>query len=255
MLFGKKKLESAQGETIPAHIAIIMDGNGRWAQARGLPRAAGHSAGSENFRRIATCLNNLGCQYLTVYAFSTENWKRSKTEIDAIMVLLERYLREAIRDMEQDSIRLRFWGDILALSKPLQRLIAETTVISDRLEAAETPGLQVNVCLNYGGRAEVTRAVRLLAEQCKRGTLNPADITESMISAHLYSAELPDPDLIIRPGREKRGSNFLIWQGSYSEFYYTDTLWPDFDEAALMAAIADYSSRARRFGAERPATE
>ena len=250
MFFGKKKPKITPPATIPAHIAIIMDGNGRWAQARGLPRAAGHSAGSETFRRIAACLNNLGGQYLTVYAFSTENWKRSQTEVDAIMALLERYLEEAIRDMEKDGIRLRFWGDTLALSPSLLRLMEQTTAISDRLDAENATGLQVNVCLNYGGRAEVTRAVRLLAEQCKRGELDPADITEDLVSRHLYSANVPDPDLIIRPGREKRGSNFLIWQGSYSEFYYTDTLWPDFDEEALYTAITDYNSRTRRFGAE-----
>ena len=244
MLFGKKEdRPQLDMERLPAHIAAVMDGNGRWAQKRGMPRTAGHSAGSEAFQNAAEYLNDLGVKYFTVYAFSTENWKRPEEEVGAIMGLLDRYLRKAIREMNEKNIRLCFFGDLEPLSDSLKQLIAETNEIS-----RHTTGMQVNVCLNYGGRAEIARAARLLAQECAEGRLQPEDITETAISQKLYSADIPDPDLMIRPGGELRLSNFLLWQNAYTEFYFTDTLWPDMDEAELDRAIAAYQSRKRRYG-------
>ena len=221
---------------LPRHIAIIMDGNGRWAKKRGLPRTAGHKAGAETFRDIATYCRELGVEYLTVYAFSTENWKRPKDEVDAIMGLLEQYLQEAIDTMERDHIRLKIWGDTAALSPKLQQMVAQTNTISTHYE-----GFQANICLNYGGRSEILRAARLCAEAGE-------EWTEENFGKYLWSAGIPDPELIIRPSGELRLSNFLLWQCAYSEFYFCDTLWPDFDRAALDRAIIDYQGRDRRFG-------
>ena len=226
---------------LPRHIAIIMDGNGRWAKARGLPRTAGHAAGAETFRRVATYCRDLGLDYLTIYAFSTENWKRPPEEVNAIMALLEQYLGEAIEKMERDRIRLKFFGDTSVLSPALRARIDRTDAISATLE-----GFQTNVCLNYGGRDEIVRAARRYAEQVRNGSDNTLD--EDGFSALLYSGGIPDPELIIRPGGEQRLSNFLLWQAAYSEFYFTDTLWPDFGEAEIRAAIAAYQRRNRRFG-------
>lgn len=221
---------------LPRHIAIIMDGNGRWAKKRGLPRTAGHKAGAETFRDIATYCRELGVEYLTVYAFSTENWKRPKDEVDTIMELLEQYLQEAINTMERDHIRLKIWGDTAALSPKLQQMVAQTNAISTHYE-----GFQANICLNYGGRSEILRAARLCAEAGE-------EWTEENFGKYLWSAGIPDPELIIRPSGELRLSNFLLWQCAYSEFYFCDTLWPDFDRAALDRAIIDYQGRDRRFG-------
>lgn len=244
MLFGKKEDRPALDmDNLPAHIAAVMDGNGRWAQKRGLPRTAGHSAGSEAFQKAAEYLNDLGVKYFTVYAFSTENWKRPQEEVQAIMGLLDRYLRKAIREMTEKNIRLHFFGDLAPLSDSLKQLIRETNEIS-----RHTTGMQVNVCLNYGGRAELVRAAQLVAQDCVQGKLQPEDITEALLSKKLYSADIPDPDLMIRPGGELRLSNFLLWQNAYTEFYFTDTLWPDMDEAELDKAIAAYQSRKRRYG-------
>ncbi len=230
---------------LPRHIAIIMDGNGRWATKRGLPRTAGHKAGAETFRRIATYCKNLGVQYLTVYAFSTENWKRSETEVGAIMTLLRKYLLEAIDSMEKDSIRLKFFGDMTAISPELCALAHETDEITGHLDRRD---FQANICLNYGGRDEILRAVRRFAADCAAGKRRPEDLDEAGFSGYLDSAEIPDPELIIRPSGELRLSNFLLWQCAYSEFYYTDTLWPDFDEAEINRAVAAYQKRNRRFG-------
>ena len=221
---------------LPRHIAIIMDGNGRWAKKRGLPRTAGHKAGAETFRDIATYCRELGVEYLTVYAFSTENWKRPKDEVDTIMGLLEQYLQEAIDTMERNHIRLKIWGDTAALSPKLQQMVAQTNTISTHYE-----GFQTNICLNYGGRSEILRAARLCAEAGE-------EWTEENFDKYLWSAGIPDPELIIRPSGELRLSNFLLWQCAYSEFYFCDTLWPDFDRAALDRAIIDYQGRDRRFG-------
>ena len=237
-LFQKKHETAGQVDMgrLPRHIAIIMDGNGRWAKKRGLPRTAGHKVGAEVFRDIATYCQELGIEYLTIYAFSTENWKRPKDEVDMLMSLLEQYLQEAIDTMERDHIRLRVLGDVAGLSPQLQRMIDETNAISTHYQ-----GFQANICLNYGGRAEILRAARLCAEAGE-------EWTEENFSKYLWSAGIPDPELIIRPSGEIRTSNFLPWQSAYSEYYFTDVLWPDFDEAELDRAIAAYQARDRRFG-------
>ena len=237
-LFRKTGYEAGQVDMsrLPRHIAIIMDGNGRWAKKRGLPRTAGHKVGAETFRSIATYCQELGIQYLTIYAFSTENWKRPAEEVSAIMSLLEQYLLEAVDTMERDHIRLKVLGDAAALSPKLQRMIAETNDISTHYQ-----GFQANICLNYGGRAEILRAAQLCAAAGE-------DWTEENFSKYLWSAGIPDPELIIRPSGELRLSNFLLWQCAYSEFYFCDTLWPDFTRADLDKAIIDYQKRDRRFG-------
>ena len=241
MLFRKK--QPALSRPVPTHIAIIMDGNGRWAKQRGLPRKMGHAAGSETFRRIATYCKNLGVEYLTVYAFSTENWKRSPEEVDTIMGLLEQYLRELIRDMDKNQVRFCFFGDMTRLSPELQE---EARITAERSQKYE--GVQVNFCLNYGGRPEILRAAQNFARACMEGTCRPEDLTEETFSDYLYSAGIPDPELIIRPGGELRTSNFLLWQSAYAEYYFTDVLWPDFKPRDLEKAIAAYNGRNRRFG-------
>ena len=235
--------QAGQAVSLPRHIAVIMDGNGRWATRRGLPRTAGHKAGAETFRTIATYCKDLGLDYLTVYAFSTENWKRPKAEVDAIMTLLDQYLHESIEKMARDQIRLKFFGDTTVLSPKLQRLIAETDEITRHIE-----GFQANICLNYGGRDEIVRAARQFARECVAGERKPEDMTEALFPGYLWSAGIPDPELLIRPGGEMRISNYLLWQIAYSEIYVTDMLWPDFDAAALDEAIAWYQTRDRRFG-------
>ena len=229
----------------PRHIAIIMDGNGRWATRRGLPRTAGHKAGAETFRRIATYCKNIGVEYLTVYAFSTENWKRSADEVGAIMGLLKRYLLEAVDTMEKDHIRLRFFGDMTPIAPELQALAHRTDEISDQLEPGD---FQANICLNYGGRDEILRAARKFAAECAAGEKRPDQLDDALFSSYMDSAGIPDPELIIRPSGELRLSNFLLWQCAYAEFYFTDALWPDFDEAELDRAIEAYHARDRRFG-------
>ena len=228
---------------LPRHVAIIMDGNGRWAKKRGLPRTAGHAAGAENFRTIATYCKEIGLEYLTVYAFSTENWKRPAEEVSAIMGLLKKYLLEAIGRMERDRVKMRFFGDLTALDQELQDLCRRTEEISRRYE-----GCQVDICLNYGGRDELLQAARALARDCVAGELDPGALTEADLERHLFSAGVPDPDLVIRPSGEIRVSNFLLWQAAYAEFYFTDVLWPDFSKEELHRALAAYQSRSRRFG-------
>ena len=193
----------------------------------GAARTAGHKAGAETFRRIATYCKNIGVKYLTVYAFSTENWKRSETEVSAIMALLKKYLLEAVDTMERDHIRLHFFGDMTPIAPELRALAHETDEITEHLSKDD---FQANVCLNYGGRDEILRAVRRFAAECAEGKRKPEDLDETLFSTYLDSAGIPDPELIIRPSGEQRLSNFLLWQCAYSEFYYTDTLWPDFDE-------------------------
>ena len=227
----------------PEHIAIIMDGNGRWAKKRGLPRTAGHAAGAETFRRIATYCRSIGVKYLTVYAFSTENWKRSREEVECIMALFEKYLHEAIDEMEQDHIRLKVLGDLSRISPELRALIERTAEISTHYD-----GFQANVCINYGGRDEIVHAARRFAAQCAAGERKPEELTEEAFGGLLYTAGIPDPELIIRPSGEERVSNFLLWQSAYAEYYFTDMLWPDFDERELDRAIAAYQKRDRRFG-------
>ncbi len=230
-------------DRLPRHVAIIMDGNGRWAKKRGLPRTAGHKVGAETFRKIAQHCKKLGIEYITVYAFSTENWKRPREEVDTIMGLLKTYMMEAIETMEKDKIRLKFFGDMSALSPELQELVRKTNEMSAHIE-----GVQANICLNYGGRDEILQAARAFAKECAEGKADPDSLTAEQFGSYLYSAGVPDPELIIRPSGELRLSNFLLWQCAYAEFYYCDTLWPDFSEEDLEKAIIDYQKRDRRFG-------
>ena len=229
---------------VPRHIAIILDGNGRWAKKRGLPRTAGHAAGAETFRKIALYCRDIGVDYLTVYAFSTENWKRPSEEVRTIMRLLDKYLHEAIETMERDGMKMRIFGDVSGLSPQLQALAHTADEIADRVD-----GFQANICLNYGGRDEIVHAARRYAEDLAAG--RAGELTEESFGSYLYSAGIPDPDLMIRPGGEQRLSNFLLWQCAYAEFYFTDVLWPDFTPAELDKAIAVFRSRDRRYGGVR----
>ncbi len=246
MALFKKKPEaeiSLQDIILPEHIGIIMDGNGRWAKKRGLPRSAGHTAGAQVFRKIARYCSNIGIRYLTVYAFSTENWKRPKDEVDALMRLFKDYLEEAIRDFKDDSIILRFIGDRSAFSPELIALMDE-----NEAESKDREGMVLNIAMNYGGRAELITAMRQMAREAADGTLDPDSIDEQVVSDHLYTKGEPDPDLIIRPSGENRTSNFLLWQSAYAEYVIMDVLWPDFKEKDLDAALIEYAKRNRRFG-------
>ena len=243
MAFIKKQEEGQQPLHLPVHIGIIMDGNGRWAKKRFLPRSAGHRAGASNFRTITRYCSKIGVKYLTMYAFSTENWSRPAEEVGALMGLFKEYLEEALRDFMDENIRVRFIGDVSAFPEDLRKLIQE-------VEEASAPktGMVLNLAMNYGGRAEITRAAQAFAREVAAGERRPEDLTEELFSSYLYTGGQPDPDLIIRPSGEERLSNFLLWQGAYAEFVYFDILWPDFKTSDLDQAIAIYSSRQRRFG-------
>ena len=223
-------------ERIPESVAIIMDGNGRWAKKRALNRLKGHKAGIEAVREAIRCASDLGVRYLTIYSFSTENWKRPAEEVSTLMSLLKKYMQEAIDTMERDKMKLRFFGDLSALSPELQDLARRANAVADRVE-----GFQANLCINYGGRDEILHAAKLCAAAGE-------EMTEENLEKHLYSAGIPDPELIIRPGGELRLSNFLLYQLAYAEFYQTDTLWPDFDRHAYDEALLAYAKRNRRFG-------
>lgn len=228
---------------LPQHIGIIMDGNGRWAKKRGLPRSAGHTAGANNFRTITRHCSDIGIKYLTVYAFSTENWKRPREEVGALMKLFKSYLQEAITDFKNEDIVVRFIGDKSAFSPELQQLINE----NERSSANRT-GMVLNIAMNYGGRDEIVNAVRNIAGEVKDGVLSIEDINEDTISNNLYTAHQPDPDLVIRPSGEYRISNFLLWQSAYTEYVIMDVLWPDFTTEMLDEAILQYAGRNRRYG-------
>lgn len=233
-------------EFMPQHIGIIMDGNGRWAKKRGLPRTAGHVEGAKVFRQIMDYGHDIGLKAMTFYAFSTENWKRPKEEVDALMKIFKDYLTEADEtkyEREKRGFYLRIIGDISGLPKYLQVLAKSAQLVMNNKDA-----MVVNMALNYGGRQEITHAVQEIAKDVKKGSLDPKDITEDTISQHLYTAGLPDPDLIIRPSGELRLSNFLTWQSAYSEFWFDDIAWPDFTPDDLDRAIMDYAKRDRRFG-------
>ena len=236
-------LSELQKQNIPQHIAIIMDGNGRWAKQRGLPRTAGHKVGVETFRKIAEHCGELGVKYLTVYAFSTENWKRSAEEVSGIMCLLKRYLHEALQDMEKNHIHFNFMGDLSRLSPELQKLCRQTQQTSSAYH-----DVQVNLCINYGGRDEIVRAAKAFAADVAAGKCGAEDLTEEKLSSYLDSAGVPDPELVIRPSGELRTSNFLPWQTAYSEFVFMNVLWPDFTGEHLEQAIVEYQRRNRRFG-------
>ena len=228
---------------IPRHVAIILDGNGRWAKKRFLPRNAGHAAGSKNVEKICSAAWNMGIEYLTMYAFSTENWSRPKEEVDALMKLLHNYLSDCLKTSKKNNMQVRVIGDISYLNADLQERIVEL-----ERESAKNTGLHFQVALNYGSRDEIKRAVRKIADEVKNGELEPDAIDENVIAEHLDTKGIPDPDLMIRTSGEQRLSNYLLWQLAYSEFYFTDILWPDFNKDELEKAVEFYQTRDRRFG-------
>lgn len=228
---------------IPKHVAIILDGNGRWAKKRMMPRNYGHAQGSKNVERICEDAYKLGVEYLTVYAFSTENWKRPKDEVDALMKLLRNYMKDCIKTSSKNNMRVRIIGDKTNLPDDIKKSI------EDLEEASKNnTGLKFQVALNYGSRDEITRAVRKIAEQAARGEITPGQIDETMICNALDTKDIPDPDLLIRTSGEQRLSNYLLWQLAYTEFYFTDILWPDFTVTDLKDAITYYNGRTRKFG-------
>ncbi|MBQ7218995.1 MAG: isoprenyl transferase [Ruminococcus sp.] len=239
----KPELTDISQIKLPEHVGIIMDGNGRWAKKRALPRSAGHRAGAQTFRKIARYCSDIGIKHLTVYAFSTENWRRPDGEVNALMGLFKEYLEEALRDFRDDSIVLKFIGDRTAFSPELLALMNE-----NEEESKDRPGMVLNLAMNYGGRAELATAVKSIAHDVSDGKLSPDDISEQTISDYLYTKGQPDPDLIIRPSGEHRTSNFLLWQSAYSEYVIMDVLWPDFTEEHLNKALLEYANRNRRFG-------
>ena len=230
-------------DNIPKHIAIIMDGNGRWAKQRKLPRSMGHKAGVETIRRILKEADRLGVKYITLYAFSTENWKRPKDEVDALMKLLVQYLTNEVEGLHQNGVILRILGDINALPGAVKEKICEAIDLTKN-----NKGIVLNVAFNYGGRNEIVRAIKNIVSDVESGNVNEENIDENLISNYLYTKDSPDPDLIIRPSGEQRISNFLLWQCVYSEFWYSNVNWPDFSESDLQKAIYDYQNRDRRFG-------
>lgn len=228
---------------VPRHVAIILDGNGRWAKKRMLPRNAGHAAGSKNVEKICAAAWDMGIEYVTMYAFSTENWSRPKEEVEALMKLLHSYLKDCLKTSKKNNMQVRVIGDISKLDKDLQERIIELERVS-----AENTGLHFQVALNYGSRDEIKRSIISIANEVKDGSLLPEDITEDIISSHLDTSGIPDPDLMIRTSGEQRLSNYLLWQLAYAEFYFTDVLWPDFSKKDLQKAVEFYQSRDRRFG-------
>lgn len=247
MPFFKKKKPSLKTATVvpaPCHVGIIMDGNGRWAKKRGLPRQAGHVTGAQVFRKITKYCEKRGVKFLTVYAFSTENWKRPQDEIDAIMNLLRDYLKESLSDFKKENIRTRFIGDRSQLAEDIQALMAEAEE-----STAEKDGMVLNIALNYGGQQELVHAAKTLAARVGRGEITPEQIDEQLLETALYTENQPPVDLILRPSGEYRLSNFLIWQSAYAEFVFMDDiLWPDFTSDDLEAAFTEYARRNRRFG-------
>jgi undecaprenyl diphosphate synthase len=229
---------------LPRHIAIIMDGNGRWAKARGLPRIAGHRRGAEALRRTLIAASELGIPYLTLFGFSSENWKRPQDEVGELMGLLRHYLRGEIAELHKNGVRLRVIGEIGRLSADLITLIANAEALT-----RDNAGINLTVALSYGGRAEIVAATRAIAAKAAEGSLAVEAVDEDLIAEHLFTADLPDPDLLIRTSGEQRISNFLLWQCAYAELVFTKTLWPDFGRGDLEHAIADYCGRERRYGA------
>ncbi len=228
---------------IPNHVAIILDGNGRWAKAKGMPRNVGHAQGSKNLEVICEEAYKMGIQYLTVYAFSTENWKRSKQEVDGLMKLFRQYLKTCIKTAQKNNMCVKIIGDKTAFEEDMQMRMTELEEVTK-----DNTGLHFQVALNYGSRDEITRSTRKIAELVKQGRLLPEDITEDIIENHLDTADIPNPDLLIRTSGEQRLSNFLVWQLAYAEFYYTQVLWPDFTKEELEKAIDAYNARDRRYG-------
>ena len=234
----------AAPRSVPRHIAIIMDGNGRWAKARGLPRIAGHRGGAEAARRTVIAAAELGVPYLTLFGFSSENWKRPSTEIRDLMSLLRHYLRGEIAELHRNGVRLKVIGDLGRLDPDIISLIEHAEAMT-----RDNTRIVLTMALSYGGRAEIVRAVRAIAQQVKSGSLAADAIDEECFARHLFTAELPDPDLLIRTSGEQRISNFLLWQSAYSELVFTETLWPDFSKTDLQNAIDEFCGRERRYGA------
>lgn len=234
---------AASNDSLPVHIAIIMDGNGRWAKAKGLPRTAGHKKGAESLRTVMNCCRDAGIRYLTVYAFSSENWKRPAEEISDLMQLLQHYLRQEMQTLHEHKIRLRFIGDLSLLNETIRDQAEDAT-----RQTEDYNDFTLTIALSYGGRQEIVRAATALAEQVASGNLNPADIDESRFTEALDTAGLPEPDLLIRTGGEQRISNFLLWQSAYTEFYFTETLWPDFALPHFKDALDEFAKRERRYG-------
>ncbi len=230
-------------DNIPEHIAIIMDGNGRWAKKRKLPRTMGHKAGVETIRRVLKEADKLGVKYMTLYAFSTENWKRPKDEVSALMKLLVQYLRQEIKELHKNGVKINVLGDISRLPKECQEEIEKSVI-----KTQNNTGIVMNIALNYGGRDEILRAVKLISDDIEKGIIKSSEIDQNIFEDYLYTKGIPDPDIIIRPSGEQRLSNFLLWQCAYSEFWYSDICWPDFKETDLHKAIYDFQKRDRRFG-------
>ena len=228
---------------VPRHVAIIMDGNGRWARARGLPRIAGHKQGAEAVRSTVRACSDLGISYLTIYAFSSENWKRPASEVDDLMGLLRLYIRRELASLGREGVRIRFIGDRSRLDGDINRLISESEE-----NTKNNKGLIFTVALNYGGRQEILEAARVFAQNVRDGTLDPEDMNEQLFESYLQSTDMPDPDLLIRTSGEQRLSNFLLWQSAYTEFLFTSTLWPDFKREHLEQAVHEYQRRERRYG-------
>ncbi|MCH4888756.1 isoprenyl transferase [Acidaminobacter sp. JC074] len=242
--FFKDKTKEEDVLNVPEHIAIIMDGNGRWAKKRNMPRNMGHKAGGENVKTITKACDKLGVKYLTLYAFSTENWKRPEEEVSGLMDLLVFFLKSELKELHENHVRIRTIGDISHLPKKTKQ------VLDDSIEVTKNnTGLNLVLALNYGSRNEITLAVKAIGSKLKDGSLDLDDINEDLIAEHLDTADMPDPDLMIRTSGELRLSNYMLWQLAYSEFYFTDVYWPDFGEEALMEAVKVYSNRQRRFGA------
>lgn len=247
MLFFKKRdkrnIPVMDTMNIPVHIAIVMDGNRRWAAKRRLPKSVGHREGANTLKKIVKAADELGIKYMTVYAFSTENWARPKDEVDILMSLLLEFLKNADREIAGKNIRIKVIGEVNELSEEIKREIARVT-----FNTSKNDGLTLVIALNYGSRSEITDAVKRIAADVKNGGLKASDINEQLLSGYLYTSGIPDPDLIIRPSGENRLSNFLLWQSSYSELWFSDILWPDFSKKELIQAIIDYQKRNRRFG-------
>ena len=228
---------------LPSHIAVIMDGNGRWASGKGVPKLSGHKAGMEALKKIVRKSGEIGLKYLTVYAFSTENWKRSEEEVGGIFQILVYYMEREIKEIHRQNVKVNILGDYSVIPKKAEKSVREAVELTKK-----NTGLQFNIALNYGGRDEITRAVKKIADEVINGRMTVEDIDESAVAGMLYTAGMPDPDLIIRTSGELRLSNFLLWQSAYSEFYFTDCLWPDFDEEQYLEAIRNYQHIKRNFG-------
>lgn len=238
-----KRPEWDEKGPIPGHIAIIMDGNGRWASRRGLPRNAGHREGANTLKRIVMICDEIGIRYLTAYTFSTENWNRPKEEVDALMSLILEFLKRADEELAGKNVRIRVIGESNGLSEEIKREI--NRVVEN---TKGNTGITLLIALNYGSRTEIANAAARIAQEVKKGSLRPEEINEKMFSKYLYTSDVPDPDLVIRPSGELRISNFLLWQSSYSEFWYSNILWPDFSKRHLLEALTEYQKRNRRFG-------